>query len=136
MSAGSISTRPVLRVAPASAPSTPTHIQRPWRALQNSPTDSARYSDSEYTAEKKNAIGANAVSSTARRAAAARRSPSSEDRRPRPSSSVVRRWMPYSASASAHTDSSTPASTGGAPSQAMARRPSGYSGKKAVREDV
>ena len=44
--------------------------------------------------------------------------------------------MPYSASASASSDSSTPASTGGTPSHAIALRPSGYRGKNAVREDV
>jgi hypothetical protein len=118
----------VLCVAVASAPSTPTHAQRPWRALQNTPTDSAMYSDSEYTAEKKNAIGANATTSTARRAASATRSSASARRAPPRSSSVVRRWIPYSASANAPIDTSTPASTAGAPSQATARRASGYSG--------
>ena len=44
--------------------------------------------------------------------------------------------MPYRAAASAATDSATPAATGGAPSHAIARRPSGYSGKNAVRDDV
>ena len=59
------------------------------------------------------------------------------ERRPgRPSSSVVSRWIPYSAGASASSEKSTPASSSGTPSIAIVRRPSGYSGKNAVRGAV
>ena len=44
--------------------------------------------------------------------------------------------MPYSDKDSASSDNSTPASTGGTPEESIACRPSGYSGKNAVREDV
>ncbi len=97
----------------ASAPSTPTHAHRPWRAHQKTPTDSARYSDSEYTAEKKNAIGASAVTSTASRATSPRGWVASRPPARRPSSSVHRRWIPYSATANATSESATPAAIGG-----------------------
>ena len=51
----------------------------------------------------------------------------------RANSSAVRRCSAYSASASAASDSSVPASTGGRPNEASDLRPSGYAGKKAAR---
>ncbi len=53
-----------------------------------------------------------------------------------PSSSVLSRWIPYSAAANAAIDSATPAAIGGTPSSEIPRTPSGYSGKNAVREAV
>ena len=59
---------PLLRSAAPSAPSTPAIAHLPIRASKTAPNDSARNRDSLYTAEKKKAIGQNAVSITASRA--------------------------------------------------------------------
>src|SRR5450631_4315339 len=85
------------------------------------PTDSARNSDSLYTAEKKYAIGQNASSRTVMRA------------RWSPSSSATRRWSSTSATMKAISEMITPAKRSEPMITPTPRVTIGYSGKKAVR---
>src|SRR4051812_39592666 len=118
---GTTSTTPALRVAAASAPRIPAHAQRPVRAARTVPTDSARKRLSEYTAERKNAIGKHATRMTVARAG------------PSPSSIAVSRCS-AARPATAHTsDTAMPPSREEATTAPAARDRNGYSGKNAAR---
>ena len=151
ISAGSSSTMPALRVAPASAPSTPTSgeasaprgVEQADRQRQVQRLGVHGREEEGHRRERRDhhrqasdvALAARCVVAGG---AVADRRPSSDlppVRAARASSSVVRRWMPYSASANAtQREEHAAEHQRHADPCASARRPSGYSGKNASRE--